>query len=1441
MDRPPRGGAAARGTPSAAVCSRALARTLLPALLALALGLPAVASAAPAPPSELRVIASGDRQVALSWSPPDGQQITGYEVLRDGARAGITDAYTTSLLDNGLAPGSTHVYTVVALEGTQRSAPSDPSMQVQTAASVQTISSCSSTPLPGGHYVLANDLLAPPGHPCVAFESLEGVTLDCRGHSIVNEIGPTSNQPGLSLRGVSGFLVTDCNFYDPDPLSRSDSAAVHNVAIAESNSGMLTHDTFAAGQGVAAVESHGDADVAFAEDVFLNTKFSAWDGEEDYLGASTLTFPAQGEPRSAIDIGNGRRATLDGNTASGDAALAGDYSGPGADDVITATNEREDVIVGNALANSYDCGYETIGLAAAGYVANNSVDNAWASGICSYWATSWLGNSIIDNLVSYSGALFVLDGTSELPEGQTSDYMFANRFEGNVLSHGAADLFGRSAEIASWAAKAIPLAVGGNILDGNDFGSATSAPFIEQLQPPIIGAQSGNACQAPSVYLECQAPSEPPAQPPRVADVYPAQGPEGTASPVVIEGSGFTGADAVHFGALPGKILSVSADTRLVAEAPAAGAGAADVTVTTPVATSPVTPAGRFQYGAFPVVESVLPASGPAAGGTALTITGSGFTGATAVDFGSTIEHPCGAPPCFTVSSPSSISATSESAPAPEGYVNVTVTTPTGTSAVTEGIWSEAVPGLTDRFTYIPAPVVTGVTPSVGPEGGGTVVTITGRNLERAQSVSFGGAPATSVTVESASELTAIAPSHSGTGSVDVTVSTAGGTSATEEADQFAYGPPSVAAVRPAGGGETGGTLVTISGERFQEVRSVRFGSTAATGVSVKSPGVITAIAPSHAPATVPVTVTTAAGTSAVVAGDRFAYVAGRPVVSGVRASSGPEAGGTRVTISGKHFEDVEAVTLGLAKATAVEVKSASEIRATTPGGTGVVNVGVTSPLDTSAVSTADRFTYVRASSVGAPSISRVQSNAGPLGGGTRVMISGANFQSATGVLFGQEKASAYSVLSASAISAIVPAAKSGGAVDVRVLTPSGESPTIATDRFSYRHSGPPVAWGANSAGELGDGVLTASDLAVQAADGGEAIALSGGQSFTLALMAGGTVEAYGEEHPRPARRRWHGCQRRPGCRQRGRRSERNCGRRGDSLALRNGHVLRGAKTSSASSATGRPKRARPPGRNAGPEPAVTAIAAGGAGDARHELRQRLRHGAPEQRDRRGLGSGALGQLGDGSTENSSVPMEVGRVSAKSWRSPQEMASRSRCAATARSRHGGRARTDSSATAPRRAARNRSRLRASAKCERSRPAARTRSRSGQRHDHGVGLDFDGQLGDGSSTGSDVPVELGEPDEAVAVAAGDSHSLALLASGETQAWGENVYGELGDGISDGPEGCGFVKCSRHPVTVDELGLPAAIAAGAAESLAAVVPAPRVTVCRRAAGPKPAARA
>lgn len=173
-----------------------------------------------------------------------------------------------------------------------------------------------------------------------------------------------------------------------------------------------------------------------------------------------------------------------------------------------------------------------------------------------------------------------------------------------------------------------------------------------------------------------------------------------------------------------------------------------------------------------PTVTSISPTSGPVAGGTTVVITGTNLAGATAVTFGGT------AAVGYTVNSNTQITAT---APAGSGTVDVRVTTPGGTSATSAA----------DQYTYIAAPTVTALSPNNGPTSGGTTVVITGTNLAGASAVVFGATAATGYTVNSSTQITATAPAGSGT--VNVRVTTGGGTSATSAANQYTYVAPPVA------------------------------------------------------------------------------------------------------------------------------------------------------------------------------------------------------------------------------------------------------------------------------------------------------------------------------------------------------------------------------------------------------------------------------------------------------------------------------------------------------------------------------------------------------------------------------------------------------------------------------------------------------------------------
>ncbi len=255
-----------------------------------------------------------------------------------------------------------------------------------------------------------------------------------------------------------------------------------------------------------------------------------------------------------------------------------------------------------------------------------------------------------------------------------------------------------------------------------------------------------------------------------------------------------------------------------------------------------------------------------------------------------------------------------------------------------------------------PGPTLASIQPAEGPLTGGTEVRITGTNFTNSSTVGFGSTEATAVHVESPTQITATSPAESA-GTVDVTVTTPGGITAKGPADYFTYDPvPSVTALEPDEGPQTGGTSVVITGTGFTSASTVDFGSTEATGVKFESPTSMTATAPAGSGA-VYVTVKSAGGTSSDGQASQFVYDP-VPSLGKIEPDEGPAAGGTPVTITGEHFTAGSKVSFGSSPATGVKVNSSTSITATSPPGSGKVFVSVTTPGGTSPTREGAEFTY---------------------------------------------------------------------------------------------------------------------------------------------------------------------------------------------------------------------------------------------------------------------------------------------------------------------------------------------------------------------------------------------------------------------------------------------------------------------------------------------------
>ena len=282
------------------------------------------------------------------------------------------------------------------------------------------------------------------------------------------------------------------------------------------------------------------------------------------------------------------------------------------------------------------------------------------------------------------------------------------------------------------------------------------------------------------------------------------------------------------------------------------------------------------------MVTAVAPSAGETSGGNSVSITGSGFTAASGVRFGAVAAS-------FTVNSDTSITAVAPAHPA--GTIDVSVTTPAGTSPV----------GNSDLYAYA-SPAVSSVAPGAGPTAGQNTVKITGTSFVPGETVDFGSTPSTSVTFVSPNRLTAIAPAHAA-GTVDVTVHTPAGASATSPADQYFYG------------GATGVTVGLVPGSIVADGSSTSTATATVTdangnpvpghsvGFSSSDPGQRIGLVIEHGDGSYTATVTSSStpGSATITATDSTpaSSVSGQAILTQTAPATGGSGGGTGGTGGG--------------------------------------------------------------------------------------------------------------------------------------------------------------------------------------------------------------------------------------------------------------------------------------------------------------------------------------------------------------------------------------------------------------------------------------------------------------------------------------------------------------------------------------------------------------
>jgi hypothetical protein len=523
---------------------------------------------------------------------------------------------------------------------------------------------------------------------------------------------------------------------------------------------------------------------------------------------------------------------------------------------------------------------------------------------------------------------------------------------------------------------------------------------------------------------------------------------------------------SVNIGGTNASTIVVNNNNQIGLVVPQGIAGLANIIVSTAHENSGADGNNRYAYTAGgPSINGVGPNVGLTTIATSVSITGTNFipgnwhngTPVTTVSF-----------PCFGNGS----ATPSNVALAPGQSASITLMTPLcnqageGPGAVGVTVTVAGSTSGSSQYLYLSPgpPHVTGITPSTGTISstgntgtilGGTPVTISGSNFIGAVAVTFGATPANSFSVDSAGSITTQTPQQTAAGPQIVTVTvneggTTGNVTSLETNVTFTYllPAPVINSITPNTGTTAVGTSVQIFGQFFTGATAATIGGTAVTSFTVVSDTQITAKTGAHAAGnglSVQVTSQYGTGTSGTAAGNAALYNYGvpPPTVSSVSLNTGPTGGGNTVTISGTYFTGVTGVTFGGVAATNLsaptcDVNNVCTMTAVAPAhASGFVNIAVTASVN--GTSQTGIGTNAYSYSASPPTVSAITPATGSTSGGTKVTITGTNFNGTPQVTIGGVAASQVTVVNSTTISAVTPAG-TGTNVPVIVTTSFGSN-----------------------------------------------------------------------------------------------------------------------------------------------------------------------------------------------------------------------------------------------------------------------------------------------------------------------------------------------------------------------------------------------------------------
>ncbi len=547
--------------------------------------------------------------------------------------------------------------------------------------------------------------------------------------------------------------------------------------------------------------------------------------------------------------------------------------------------------------------------------------------------------------------------------------------------------------------------------------------------------------------------------PPTITNFTPTAGVTSGGTAITITGTGFFIGSTVTVGTYPCNIANRNTDitsTSIICTTTAGVAGNYNITVTNSSVIRVVS-AGTFSYQAPPTITRVHNknlatnlSAGPIGGATVLTITGTNFT---SPDITAAVIDPDGTPATCSIDTSTLTSTEFECTTATHaaGIFSMRITRANGQTAT-----------ISNAFTYRPNITIANITPNSGSTVGSTILTISGANFISGMTVTLdptGTAAACTVasidTTANPNTIRCTTTTHTA-GTVDVLVEYPEDFGTTSS-NAFTYvAPPSISSLNVTSGDATGGTTVVISGSNFDDSLgnlTVLFGTTACNianrNTDITSTSITCTTTAHNLHQAVDVVVTNSDGQSATSAnGFNFRLP---PTITSIISTNninyGRASGGDTITITGSRFYSGLTINIGALACGSINIVDAETVRCTTPAATaGVYNITVTNDIGQT-VTLNNGWTYTNP-----PTITTVTPSQGSISGGTNILITGTNFDTANpndiSITLGTETCTRISS-NATTITCRT-SSSSAGVVNVVIENPDGQTAVLALG-FTYR------------------------------------------------------------------------------------------------------------------------------------------------------------------------------------------------------------------------------------------------------------------------------------------------------------------------------------------------------------------------------------------------------